>query len=364
MDSSFDIIDLLPILLFALLFFGAKLATPFGTAFNTEGYLSKESGRYYRGLFAVIVLFHHLAQYTEKGMIFHKFYLVGYMAVAFFFFLSGYGLQKSFITKGDDYRNGYLSRRILPILLPYLFMTVIYWFAHLADGHLYSFSELISELRGGHPLVSHSWYIINILLFYFVFYILMSLFKGRYKIMIAGALCWNLLYTFFCIKLGFGEWWYNASHLLIVGMIWALYEKKITDVITKAYFFITPVIWIIFITLFLIKYYNVFDFPNFHIIIKFFIDFFFVIGILLLFLKIEIGNKVLGFLGDISFEIYISQGLPQQFLRGNHINIENDFLYAVCVIISTIAIAYLLHLLLTYVKNRIYSSTLSKSEAG
>ena len=343
MISYLSIIDILPIILAVIFLFGAKPVKSLDH-FNDENYLSIESGKYYRGFFAIVVLFHHLAQNTDKGIIFHKFYLVGYMAVAFFFFLSGYGLQKSYMTKGEAYRKSFLFKRIPQIFIPFIIITVLYWIAYLYEGHFYTIGEIFSELSKGNTITLNSWYIVNILLFYLVYWVLMTVFKEKYVLMIVGAFLWNIAYVFFCMNMGFGEWWFNATHLLIVGMIWALYEKKITVAIKKTYLFTTPVIWIIFLTLFLFKYYKVINTSEFHFIVKFFIAFFFVLAMLLFFFKVQIGNKVLSFLGDISLEIYLTQGLFIMLLHGNHINIENDFLYSVCVIILTIALSYLLHL--------------------
>ncbi len=90
-----EIIDLLPIvlLLLLLLLLKAKAVRPL-SGFN-EDYLSLDTGKALRGFFALVVVFHHLAQQTETGLLFHRFTHAGYLCVAVFFFLSGYGLQRS-----------------------------------------------------------------------------------------------------------------------------------------------------------------------------------------------------------------------------------------------------------------------------
>ena len=93
-------IDILPILLLFLCIFGAKITKPL-SSINSKDYLSLATCKSYRGLFAIVVILHHLAQRTETGILFRIFTSMGSLAVAFFFFLSGYGLQKSYIIKSE-----------------------------------------------------------------------------------------------------------------------------------------------------------------------------------------------------------------------------------------------------------------------
>ena len=53
------LIDILPISLAIVFLFGSHLCRPF-SAIN-EDYLSLETTKYYRGLFALIIVFHHLS---------------------------------------------------------------------------------------------------------------------------------------------------------------------------------------------------------------------------------------------------------------------------------------------------------------
>ncbi len=341
-----NIIDILPVSLLVLLLCGMKIEKP-PTSLNTAGYLSLETGNCLRGFFALVVLFHHLAQYTESGIAFRYFIKIGFLAVAFFFFISGYGLQKSFIKKQDSYRKGFLLRRIPTVLVPYIVITFFYWLMYKRNGLVYSFKDIVFSIADGHPIAANSWYLINIFVFYIVFKLLMFIGKKHSFLMILGSTVWYFLYAFFCYKRGYGSWWYKSSHLLTVGMFWAAYEDKILAILKKYYFIITPVTWIAFGTLFAFLTKTPEPVPA--MILSLFAAMFFVLSVVLFSLKFCIGNKVLGFLGNISLEIYISQGLMITTLINGKIHIESELLRCIAVSAATVLFAYLLHLVLSAV---------------
>lgn len=342
--------DILFILLMILLFYKARLVKPL-CSLNQGEYLSVETGNYYRGFFAVVIVFHHLALNTDTGFVFQYFSIIGYLAVSVFFFQSGYGLQKSYITKSDNYRKRFLLKRIPTVLIPYIIITAIYWIMYYADGKIYSVKDIFISIIDGKPIALYSWYIICILIFYVVYWLLMTVCGKHYFSMIVCGTVWYLLYTVFCIKMGYGGYWCNASQLLIVGMIWATYERKILELLKKAYFVIAPVIGVLFLVLFIIlrKKYTQTSIADASVILTFATAVLFVLSVLMFSLKVKIGNKALGFLGDISLEIYISQGIFLKVLRSDIIYIENEFLWCIAVLTGTVVFSYFLHMVFQFI---------------
>ncbi len=223
MDGMF--MDMLPIILLLTGIPGTKRAAsmpPVGT-----GYLSVETTKIFRGFFALVVVLHHLAQRTKAGILFRIFTKLGNPATAVFFFLSGYGLQKSYLEKQGNYRSGFLLRRIPSVLLPYMTVTLLYRLICRGDR------SLPGDVLSGDPTLPFSWYLISLLSFYLVFWLLMHLCGERHSLMILGGCVWILCYTTFCVKMQYGAWWYTASHLLPIGMFWAVYEGKIVDAVKK-----------------------------------------------------------------------------------------------------------------------------------
>ena len=357
-------IDILPILLLFLCIFGAKITKP-SSSINSKDYLSLATSKSYRGLFAIVVIFHHLAQRTETGFFFHLFTQIGQPAVAFFFFLSGYGLQKSYITKSDKYREGFLLKRIPTVLIPYIIITAIYWLMHFFLGHFYSLNEIIHSFIIGRPISENSWFIVNILIFYVVFWLLMRICKKHYFMMILGGFIWYILHFIFCLKMKYGSYWYLSSHLLIIGMLYATYEQSIINLFKKntlqKVFFLACIFSFLYIfslkTELLIGtqvFANIFSISS--VLIYLII---FVISTLAFFLKIHLGNKVLNFLGEISLELYISHGLFVIVLRSKFIFINNELIWSISVLAGTILFSYGLHILFQAILN-VYKRTVLK----
>ncbi|MBQ7660935.1 MAG: acyltransferase [Clostridia bacterium] len=300
-----------------------------------------------RGFLSVLVIFHHLAQRTTEGLLFSQLSHIGYLLVAVFFFFSGYGLQKSYILSAT-YQKQYLRRRILPILLTYTVVTALFWGMYAIGGQVYSFGEVISAIIHGSPIVDFSWYIIIILVFYIVFWLLMILCKDNYVGMIIGAGVWYLLHVIFCIIMGYGTWWYNTSHILIVGMIFATFEEKITDCFKKHYYVLASLFFGAFAFLFfagnaLISFTGVKDLS---LVLKMVCALLFVFVVLAYTMKFEIGNPILAFLGKTSLEVYLVQGLLMSGLRSGIVYIQNETLWALATVLGSVALGALIHFLL------------------
>lgn len=336
-----SVLDILFMVLPILLVYGMKPVVPF-TSFN-KNYNSITTSKNLRGLLSLTIVMHHLALRTTGGILFHQLYRVGFLPVAMFFYYSGYGVQKSYMAS-SAYKRHFLLRRIPPILFTYMIVTALFWIMYAAQGKLLSVRDIILAIIKGDPIVSYSWYIITIFIFYFIFWLLMITFGSNYIGMIVGACVWDALYVIFCVKMGYGSWWYNASHLLVVGMIWAVYEEKIMYFVQKRYIILALLIWGTFSGLLLFKDHLGND--TLWNILTMICSVLFVFSVLAFTMKFKIGNPVLNFLGKSSLEIYLVQGLFIQGLRSNTVYIQNEALWCLLVIAGSIALGTVLNCLL------------------
>lgn len=116
-------------------FYGMKLQRKC----SEEKYLSKESTTNLRGLLAVGIVLHHASGYYTELSFISSFRYVGYLIVALFFFLSGYGLQYGFENK-KRYMRSFLRNRLCVILIPYWIATtlefVLFCYLYLVQAFL------------------------------------------------------------------------------------------------------------------------------------------------------------------------------------------------------------------------------------
>jgi peptidoglycan/LPS O-acetylase OafA/YrhL len=72
-----------------------------------------------RGILAILIMFHHCSTKVNLPWM-HYFENIGPLVVSVFFFISGYGVCKSYLKKGDAYLNGFLHKRLSKVLPLYL----------------------------------------------------------------------------------------------------------------------------------------------------------------------------------------------------------------------------------------------------
>jgi hypothetical protein len=100
--------------------------------------LSKE----FQGFLAVFIILHqtvivfenyHPSSLLSDNVPFVNYYFYGILAVSFFFFSSGFGLVKRWMTD-NTYIKGFMRRRIFTVLVPFFICNYIY----LTDALLYN----------------------------------------------------------------------------------------------------------------------------------------------------------------------------------------------------------------------------------
>lgn len=347
------LLNLLPIALLALLFWKATPIRPFSSELNGD-YLSKKSCNALRGFFALVVIFHHLQHRTTCAEFFHFFAKDGFLPVAIFFFLSGYGLQKQHMTR-PDYAKGFLLKRLPTVLFPYITATVLYWLMDLVLREPASLKEILISLVNGAPFVSFSWYVISILVFYVVFYLLMRLCGRNTPLLLTGVAIWYVANILFCVLMSYPTWWYNASHILILGMVWAIWEQKLLSFLRRWFWPVAAVVWVGFLVMFVFSGNITARFPYawVSVAVAACSALLMTLSVLLFTLKFKVGNPILNYLGTVSLEMYLVQGIFMKCLHHDgFIRIQLDLIYSLLCIFGTVLLSSGLHLLHEYILRR------------
>ncbi|HPF29063.1 MAG TPA: acyltransferase [Lachnospiraceae bacterium] len=355
------------IILLIIFLFGARCAKPGQFVQNA---LPLRVTKGIQGFFALCILVHHLALQVrylpayDNGLRF--FENLGVLFVGFFFFCSGYGLIISSETK-EHYLDTFVKRRVFTVLVPFFICNYAFMFTTLLRGNQYSVGTLVQAFFGLFLLNDHMWFAVEIMILYMVFFLLFRFVKKewvRYFLMTFFVLI-MMTVSFFLghEKAGLqgaywfkGEWWYNTTPLMLVGMLIARFRKPLRVMAQKLYWVLLAVDAILFYGLFagtvtLIStggYWT--EYANY----KGYVDkittlsvqlpmvISFVILLLLILLKVEINNKALEFFGKISLEmILLEKVFMTAFVR---IGTKYSYnVYCALVIVATILVAIVIN---------------------
>lgn len=350
-----------PGLLFYL-FWGAKPSKK--GEWNSE-FLSLAQTKSIQGFCTIAIMIHHIAQKTcapwiPKSVIRHgldMFVPIGTFFVGLFFFCSGYGLVKSNREK-ENYLDGFYAKRMRLILFAFLITNLIYFLVRykLAD-HLVAGIPWFFHLNGPALPNNYSWYVLVILYFYIVFYLAFRCCKKE-AVSIAIVFIVAVLYMLNCDWWMFGDWWYNTILLFPIGMLFARREKKIVAGWKKLYLGMTPIVGALMVGFLLASEFVKNNAGQFMampyvayrwlvILLQVISVILFVMLVLLMNLKVKVGNKTLSFMGTITLEFYLMHGLFVQIFGFNFFDdptkrmlyIESVPLYSIVVFALSLGVA-------------------------
>ena len=344
--------------------------------------LSKEI----RGFLAIFIIFHqtvitmvNFGVREELMKEFMNYYYYGILAVAFFFFSSGFGLVKRWLTD-KDYTKGFMKRRIFTVLVPYFICNYIYLtealLGNIRYGNHFTFTEVICAFFGLFLVNNQMWFAVEIMILYVAFRIIFG------KVRKAGTgIILTTAVVLIMVTIGLlsghsqsmimsywfkGEWWYNTILMFPVGMLYAYKEEKVNSVIRKAFTAIILSSSVLFVLLDYIhrglverQIYYIDDRNNLQGILyrleglseETVLELVFIILVITIVSKVRIGNAVLKFMGKISLETIML----------NYLMIENLFfiyekygigVYLPAVLVSTIVVAAVVYLIKNMVLER------------
>lgn len=355
-----------------ILFWGAKIA-PKGQ-FH-EDFLSLKVSKGVQGFCAICIITHHFCQqYLQSGEgagVMTPFALIGFLFVGIFFFFSGYGLYKSYKTK-PGYLNGFLRKRLPVVLVPlYLINAILTIIVIASNSTMYSdgnplcfgFDNIIFRITtflGITLMNTNAWYMVTIAIFYIAFYLAFRNNRDEDKAFRTMGI-FSVVYIVLGILAGHGplwlqgEWWYNSSLLLFVGMYVARNEKKIISYIQSRYakIMVLCTISTVVMTMVAIAATQMLSYYRPGVIGRLFCvvclvfetsaTILFVSFVLIGTMKIKLSNKILDFLGKIALEVYLIHKFFLIFFNSQYVTISNQVLYLAAVFAATIVASIVFH---------------------
>lgn len=298
-------------------------------------YMNKNSTSALQGIVAIIVVLHHLSQQGIQTCFSSILLESGKYSVAIFFLISGYGVTYSTLYK-KNYMDNFISSKLKRVVLPYIFITAIYYLAYKQLGRDMSLKNLIyTFIYQGRPIIENSWYVVIIIILYFSFYCFYCKLKKMNYILI-GVLG---ISSFFIVIIRYlfhwQEYWYNTILCFSVGMVICMFSDIIHKVLEQHYkivllgFICTELIILLI---------------NYLVISSVWIEIvglmIFTMCIFLIMIKINYKGGIWGKISTISLEIYLVHRLVYTIFRSEALYIKSDLLYVFLVLLISIGVGY------------------------
>lgn len=267
-----------------------------------------------------------------------------YLPVAGFFFLSGYGLMMK--SKSNSKYN--LLKSILKIYIPYMVATIIYTIIF----NNYNLLMLLKQITLIKVDLPYGWYIRTQIILYIIWFIANNSKNKNWKIFISFILV--LIYSILFRYTGQIFTSYKTVFAFVVGLWYAMYENKVFKYINLYNCVFCGVVSLA-IRFIVTDNETIFDSVLYNLS-----------GILFCFLlvysiyKINIKNKKIDFLKNMSLELYLVQGISQCFFMKTYfcdksfLYLNNNLLIIILSTIGTIILGYLLKKIDTKIFNIIY----------
>lgn len=305
-----------------------------------KDYLSKDNSNCIKGIFAIIIIFHHIMQFHPVQMNPYVNYIVtslGYLSVAIFFFFSGYGLEESFCKK-KDYLSTFWKRRILSMYGTYFYVLIIYLLVFLAIGRRFSFSTILKSVLLYATIVNNGWFFFAIIVFYILFYVTHKFIKKDIFQML-GVLAGLVLWCMASIYWNFGYWTYLSVFAFALGIFWSHNKAKIDRYAEQSKGYVTGLILLGMSFAFTYLLGHMYSFPeSVYLIFQMLSAIIFPALVMWLCMKIPVSCVFTKFLGKYSKYIYAMHGLVLNVFS-NEFCIENTIVYILVSLFGSIILA-------------------------
>lgn len=268
---------------------------------NIREYFDRDQTSNLKGIAILLIMIHHFASRMNAPGLLIPFYFVGYLGVAIFLFLSGFGLMSSYLNK-DNYLKGFIPQKVGRIYIPSITANILISILGIWTGYaFYSLEEIAKTSLFLQSIVTGEafWYINAAILFYLFFYASLRFLEPKKAIMAMFIL--TFLYMFFASTNNFGIWWYNTALAFPFGVLFAYKKEQVFKLIEEKYWQTLISSLLLFFITFILASLSIWNKTFFDILSSLF----FVGTIAVWNVRGKLNSSALSFMGNISFELYL-----------------------------------------------------------
>ncbi len=325
------------IALLAIILWGLRLRSKD----SAREYLSIEQTKAVQGIFVILVVLSHFSTYVDmsNANIADAIFVfinnrISQLMVAMFLFYSGYGIMNKIKTNKQQYISGFIKHRFVPVYLRFAASILLFVIMHILLGTLgdYSVYEIVLSFAAWTKIGNSNWFMFATFAMYILVFVAFKFFgrKNTKNGLIAFTALTILYIVAFSLIIRKGEWWYNTILCFPAGMWFSMYIDKIEPFIKKNYIAALIVSVVAFAALYLIQDKVPYSYAYCILSVVF------SAVVVLITLKVKIGNPILDFFGRHVFSIYILQRI--WYIVFSDLK-DNIFVYLVVTFGATIVLA-------------------------
>lgn len=276
-----------------------------------------------RGILAMQVVFGHTwPDGVYNNQVIDRFLApfnnTGYLCVAVFFFLSGFGTYES-SKKRNNYFEHFIKNKVIKIFFPYWIINCLYILMLCITNSQVNINKMLISFIW--PVYNTSaWYVFTVFIVYLCIYIYILLTKVHTKkiyFYIYLAVCIGI-YTIIAYFLHLGTWWYVSTFAALAGVIFSDFKEEFAKK------FPTLICGCLFSILYVVMVWNKEYLPHAVIIpIKILTSVMLPLTVCGIMKRKRFESRLFSYIGKCSYEIYLTQGLFVLYFR---IELENKIL--------------------------------------
>ncbi|HAS21448.1 MAG TPA: hypothetical protein DCR16_06940 [Lachnospiraceae bacterium] len=324
---------LYPLLLIVLLLQGASLSPRGETG---PRFLCPDQTGMIRAAACLCIILHHLVQHsTGYGARYAGpvtfFNDAGFLFTGIFFFFSGYGLTRSLETR-EGYLKTFPARRFPSVLIPFWITNLLLILAgRIWYGFWWNPLKLLGDFTGITLVNSNGWFIIEITLFYALFWFFFTFIRRRDAALalLSLAVLLTILFAFFrghdpqghAVHWFRGEWWYNSTPVFLFGLVFGRFRDRIEAFFRRHYPLLLTTAAVLFAAVFrvsvkILKRYGYYYTSTpaglrgagLTLLFQSLAALLFALLVLLLSMKVTLRSPVMSYISGISLELFLLHG--------------------------------------------------------
>ena len=319
------------------------ILTIWGIRFSTKGdYLSKERCNSIKGIFILLIFLSHSLQYIKaSGYVFAGIDTItalilkftGQLVVVMFLFYSGYGVALQVNRKGNQYVRQMPQHRILKTLFNFDVAVCFFIILSLLLSQPLKLDQILLSFLAWDSIGNSNWYILIIILCYIITY-LANRISATPKV-VGGVILFLCLLTMLILSFVKGTWWYDTILAYPAGYIYANYRQQVEPILKRYFIVILFILGCIFLFTHGHGPYLRGLRPNVMAVS-------FALIVVMVTMKVQIGNSWLQWFGTNLFPLYIYQRIPMialQVTLGDEFLSQYPILYLIICLLITCLIA-------------------------